>query len=130
MIGLIFKCHYKSDLHLKQVEALQRDIWKKCHSRKLGGFLVRRGKHLAGWFDGESRAVFGVVETMIRKAQVTSVAVVWEGPVDSCSRAFWQNAVYTLEELQALDVPDAPDLAKLMSFPVEPRAEPDRPTGK
>lgn len=119
MISLFFRCRYQSDSKLHQVEALQRDIWKKCDKRGLGGFLVQQGSGLIGMIEGDQRASFNCVEAIIRKPAVTAIEVITEKDVEKCGWAYWTSGAYNVEELLALDVPHAPDLAKLLANPVD-----------
>lgn len=120
MISLVFRCLCDPELTAVQIEALQRDIWRKCSKRGLGGFFVRDGAALLGHFEGAEKAAFGCVETMIRKPAVTSIIVVAEVEVDARGPGLWSQKLYRREDLPRVVIEALPALALADTLPVEP----------
>lgn len=125
MLSLVFECLPDPALSVRELEALQRTVWKRCASRGLGGFLVRGHGRLLGCFEGEERAVLATVEAMIRKPGIRSVRVVEEVHKATASPGLWSCNVYTVADLRRIGAPGAPELAQMFAFPVEPRVGTD-----
>ena len=123
MISLCFECRITDGLSPVEIEALQRDIWKKCDKRGLGGFFVRDGAVLLGHFEGETKAVFGCIETMIRKPTVTSGAVLSEVEVPKRGRGYWSETLYLRCDLAAKGVVVPASLAQASTHQVEAGSE-------
>ena len=102
MLRLLFICQCKPTYDPAQIKVIQKDQWRRCKQKKIGGFLVRNGDSLVGLFEGTEKLVVGQVENLIRKKKVKAVHVLRE--VDVAQRE-WTELFTQFEVLD--DVPDA-----------------------
>ena len=120
MISLVFRCFTREGLPAVQIEALQRDIWKKCAKRGLGGYFINDEGSLLGHFEGEEKAVFGCIETMIRKSAITSIVVISEEDAADQGAGMWAHKAYRREDLPGQALAGLTKLALSEPGPVEP----------
>ena len=119
MLQLLFTCRCKLSHTDAQVELIQRDVWKRCEDRKLGGFFLRTGGYLIGLFEGSEKSVVGQVEHLIRKHKVESVHVVREARIAAREWTMWNKDLYGLEHLSSAQRHQVEGLAQIVEIAVD-----------
>ena len=66
MLRLLFICQCQPLYEDAQIAVMQKDVWRRCERKKLGGFLVRNDRSLVGLFEGAEKLVISQVENLIR----------------------------------------------------------------
>ena len=110
MLRLLFICRCQPSHDAAQIKAIQRDIWRRCTQKKIGGFLVRTDHTLVGLFEGPEKIVIGQVEHLIRKHKVQAVQVLRENAFVTRDWPTWQA---DLEVLADVPVASSQNLAGL-----------------
>lgn len=116
MILLIFTSPCPLHLTQRQVESLQRQIWKLCQGRGLRGCLVQDELRFFGRLTGDAGTVIGAVETMLRAGLLSSATVLMETEIEDPGQGWWDGTLYTMADLRAR----VPELANLRADHVEP----------
>lgn len=119
MLCLLFICQCKPLHDVVQIKVMQKDIWRRCSQKKIGGFLVRNGLSLVGLFEGLEKLVIGQVENLIRKNKVQSVDVLREIPVEWRDWTTWHSQFEVLEDVPEADALDLVGLAQNVLDAVE-----------
>ena len=104
MLRLLFVCQCQSMHSDAQIDGIQKDVWRRCAKKKLGGFMVRSERNLVGLLEGPEKTVVGQIEHLIRKHKVHSVDVLHEATVrDPRVAGMWITQFETLAEVPAAD---------------------------
>ena len=119
MLQILFTCRCNVSHTDMQIESIQRDVWRSCSDRKVGGFFVRSGGYLIGLFEGRDKAVIGQVEHLIRKHKVQSVHVVREASLDGREWTKWNTDLYNLSELSDAEREQFGGLAQIVEIAVD-----------
>lgn len=98
---------------------MQRDIWRRCQEKGIGGFLVRSGTSLIGVFEADEKTVISQVERLIRARKVVSVRVLNEVSVVEPEWQVWHTEFQTLEDVLRADIGRVAGLAQIMMDAVE-----------
>ena len=99
MLQLLFTCTCKLSHSDAQVELIQKDVWRRCEEREIGGFFLRSGGYLIGLLEGSEKSVVGQIEHLIRRHQVESVLVVRETRIAKREWVLWNKDVSDLTQL-------------------------------
>lgn len=102
MLRLFFVCQCQPMHSAAQIEGIQKDVWRRCVKKQLGGFMVRNDRNLVGLLEGPEKTVVGQIEHLIRKHKIHSVDVISEATVETRGWPMWITEFETLD-----DVPDA-----------------------
>ncbi len=102
MLRLLFVCQCQPMHSAAQIEGIQKDVWRRCAKKQLGGFMVRNDRNLIGLLEGAEKDVVGQIEHLIRKHKVHSVDVLYEAIFVARGWSTWITEFETLD-----DVPDA-----------------------
>jgi hypothetical protein len=98
---------------------MQKDVWRHCERKKLGGFLVRDDRSLVGLFEGPEKIVISQVENLIRKNNVQSVHVLHEAFVETRSWTEWYTQFEQLADIPQADALNLAGLAQNVIDAVE-----------
>jgi hypothetical protein len=98
---------------------MQKDVWRRCKGKKLGGFLVRNDRSLVGLLEGAEKLVIAQVENLIRKKDVQSVYVLHESMVDERSWKDWHTQFERLTDIPQADALNLAGLAQNVMDAVE-----------
>lgn len=110
MLRLLFICRCQPAHDAVQIKAMQRDIWRRCGQKNIGGFLVRNDRSMVGLFEGPEKIVIGQVEHLIRKHKVHAVQVLRE---DVAVHREWQTWHTDFEVLEDVPLASSHNLAGL-----------------
>lgn len=119
MLRILFICQCKPLYDAEQIKAIQRDIWRRCGQKKIGGFLVRNDRTLVGLFEGTEKIVIGEVESLIRKSKVHSVQVLQEVVVESRDWPKWNSQYDVIEDVPQAEALNLAGLAQNVMDAVE-----------
>ena len=119
MLRLLFICQCKPLHDVMHVKAMQKDIWRRCEQKKIGGFMLRNDTSLVGLLEGSEKNVVGLVENLIRKNKVQSVHVLREVPVEIRDWPKWQTQFETLDDVPHANALNLAGLAQNVMDAVE-----------
>ena len=119
MLRLLFVCQCQPMHSDAQIDGIQKDVWRRCAKKKLGGFMVRNERNLVGLLEGPEKTVVGQIEHLIRKHKVYSVDVLHEATVETRGWPMWITQFETLAEVQGADAFDLGGLAQNVMDAVE-----------
>ena len=119
MLRLLFVCQCQSMHSDAQIDGIQKDGWRRCAKKKLGGFMVRSDRNLVGLFEGPEKTVVGQIEHLIRKHKVDSVDVMYEASVQTRGWPAWITQFETLDDVPAASTFDLGGLAQNVMDAVE-----------
>lgn len=98
MLRVIFICRCASVQTEAQNSLLQKDIWKRCIEKDIGGFLVRTPLALSGVFEGNDKAVIGQIERLIRTRKVLGICVLKEEAAYKREWTAWHSEFQLLDD--------------------------------
>lgn len=119
MLRLLFICQCKPLHDFAQIKTIQKDIWRRCAQKDIGGFLVRNDRNLVGLLEGPEKYVVGLMENLIRKNKVQAVHVLDEDPIAQRDWTTWHTQFEVIDDVPNAEGLDPAGLAQNVMDAVE-----------